>query len=170
MYDAITCVRITGETMMPIRLMSVVLVLVLSGCSTATYIRADVAYNPLDRVAQQAQEDWSVERVDANTLTISDAWPIHSIFSLGYTASHANLVYDQSTSALNIRYYLQTNQLFALFIPIHLDAEPGFVGGALKPIMNDQVNDIVKWSGATVRSRHAGPQSEPFPPQGIVAP
>ncbi len=155
---------------MPIRLMAVALMLVLSGCSTATYIRASVAENPLDGVAQQAQEDWSVERVDANTLTISDAWPIHSVFSFGYTASHANLVYDKSASVLNIRYYLQTNQLFALFIPIHLDAEPGFVGGALKPIMNDQVNDILRWSGATVQSRRAGPQSEPFPPQTSAAP
>lgn len=153
-----------------IRLMTVMFVLVLSGCSTATYIRATVAENPLDRVAQQAQEDWSVERVDANTLNMSDAWPIHSVFSFGYSASHANLVYDPSASALNIRYYLQSNQLFALFIPIHLDAEPGFVGGALKPIMNDQVKDILKWSGATVKSRRAGPQSELFPPQGSVAP
>ena len=155
---------------MLIRLAAVVLMLVLSGCSTATYIRADVAGNPLDRVAQQAQEEWSVERVDANTLHISDAWPIHSVLSFGYSASHANLVYDPSASTLNIRYYLQSNQLFALFIPIHLDAEPGFVGGALKPIMNDQVNDIVKWSGATVKSRRAGPQSEPFPSQGTAAP
>lgn len=155
---------------MLIRLMSVVLVLALSGCSTATYIRATIADNPLDRVAQHAQEDWSVERVDVNTLNIRDAWPIHSVFSFGYSASHANLVYDPSASVLNIRYYLQTNQLFALFIPIHLDAEPGFVGGALKPIMNDQVNDIVKWSGATVKSRRAGPQSEPFPPPDGTAP
>ncbi len=155
---------------MLIRLMIVILVLVLSGCSTATYIRANVAENPLDRVARQAQEDWSVDRVDANTLNISDAWPIHSVFSFGYTVSHANLVYDQSASALNIRYYLQSNQLFTLFIPVHLDAEPGFVGGALKPVMNDQVNDILRWSGATVQSRRAGPQSEPFPPQGGTAP
>ena len=155
---------------MPIRLMAMLLVLVLSGCSTATYIRANAADNPLDRVAQQAQEDWSVERVDVNTLNLSDAWPIHSVFSFGYTASHANLVYDPSTAALNIRYYLQSNQLFTLFIPIHLDAEPGFVGGALKPIMNDQVNEIVKWSGTTVKSRHAGPQSDPFPPHGTAAP
>lgn len=43
------------------RLAAVVLMLVLSGCSTATYIRADVVDNPLDRVARQAQEEWSVE-------------------------------------------------------------------------------------------------------------
>lgn len=45
---------------MRIRLISVVLVLAMSGCSTATYIRATVTDNPLDRVAQQAQEDWSM--------------------------------------------------------------------------------------------------------------
>lgn len=86
---------------MPIRLLAVVLV--LSGCSTGAYIRADVTDNPLHRVAQQAQKDWSVERVDANTLNIRNTWPIHRVFSFGYIASHANLVYDPAASALNIR-------------------------------------------------------------------
>ena len=78
------------------RFILVALLLVTFGCSSATYIRAKVTDNPLDRVAQQAQEDWSVTRVDANTLRISDAWPIHSFFSLGYTASHAHLFFGSS--------------------------------------------------------------------------
>ena len=57
------------------RLVLVVLILCTFGCSSATYIRAKVAENPLDRVAQQAQADWSVDRVDANKLELSDAWP-----------------------------------------------------------------------------------------------
>jgi hypothetical protein len=139
------------------------------GCSSATYIQAKVTDNPLDRVAQQAQKDWSVERVDANTLHLSDAWPIHSVFSFGYSASHAKLFYVSSDSVLNIQYYLQSNQLFSLYIPIYLNAEPGFVGGALKPIMKGQINDILKWSGASVISRRSGPQSEPFPSGNITA-
>lgn len=139
------------------------------GCSSATYIQAKVTDNPLDRVAQQAQENWSVERVDANTLHLSDAWPIHSFFSPGYSASHANLFYTASDSALNIQYYFQSNQLGTLFIPIYLDAEPGFVSGALKPIMNGQVDDILKWSYASVISRRSGDQSEPFPPKRATA-
>ena len=152
------------------RLVLVVLFLGTFGCSSATYIRATVADNPLDRVAQQAKEDWTVERVDANTLHLSDAWPIHSIFSIGRSVSEANLFYDISGSVLNIQYYFQSNQLGLLFIPIYLDAEPGFAGGALKPIMNGQIDDILRWSGASVISRRAGEQSEPFPQNGNAAP
>lgn len=73
------------------RFILVVLVLATFGCSSATYIRATAAENPLDHVAQQAQNDWSVERVDANTLQLTDSWPIHSIFSLGRSVSRADL-------------------------------------------------------------------------------
>ena len=146
------------------RFILVVLVLATFGCSSATYIRAKATENPLDRVAQQAQSDWTVERVDANTLQLTDAWPIHSIFSLGRSVTRANLSYDAPNSALDIQYYFQSNQLGLLFIPMYLDAEPGFVGGALKPIMNGQVDDILRWSGASVISRRAGEQSELFPP------
>lgn len=65
------------------RIVLVVLLLGTFGCSSATYIRAKVTDNPLERVVQQAQEDWSVTRVDANTLQLSDAWPIHSVLALG---------------------------------------------------------------------------------------
>ena len=81
------------------RLVLVVLLLGTFGCSSATYIRAKATENPLDRVAQQAQKDWSVERVDANTLQLTDSWPIHSIFSLGRSVSRANLSYDAPNSA-----------------------------------------------------------------------
>src|SRR2546427_7503924 len=139
------------------------------GCSSATYIRAKVTDNPLHRVAQQAQEDWSVERVDDNTLQLSDAWPIHSFFALGYSASHANLFYDKSDSVLNIQYYFQSNQLLMFFIPFYLHAEEGFAGGALKPIMNGQINDILRWSEASVISRREGDKSEPFPPKATTS-
>jgi hypothetical protein len=151
--------------MMLARFILVVLVLATFGCSSATYIRANVTENPLDRVAQQAQNDWTVERVDANTLRLTDSWPIHSILSLGRSVSKANLSYDGQNSVLDIQYFFQSNQLGLLFIPMYLDAEPGFSGGALKPIMNGQVSDILRWSGAAVQSRRAGEQSEPFPPK-----
>ncbi len=151
------------------RLVLVVLLLGTVGCSSATYIRATVAGNPFDRVAQEAQDNWSVEQVDPNTLHLSDAWPFHSIFALGYSVSHANLSYDPTDSVLNIQYFFQSNQLLMLFIPFFLDAEPGFAGGALKPIMNEQINAILRWSGASVLSRRAGEQSDPFPPESPVS-
>ncbi len=152
------------------RLMLIVLLIGTFGCSSATYIRAKVTENPLDRVAQQAQGDWTVQRRNANTLELSDAWPIHSVLSLGYSASYANLAYNAADSVLDIQYYFQSNQLGLLFIPFSLDAEPGFVGGALKPIMNDQIKDILRWSEASVLSRRAGDKSETFPPKNGVSP
>lgn len=151
------------------RMLLLILLVGTFGCSSASYIQAKVIDNPLDRVAQQAQENWSVERVDANTLHLSDAWPIHSVFTLGYSASHAKLFYVESDSALNIQYYFQSNQLGALFIPFYIDAEPGFFGLALKPIMNAQIDYILKWSRASVISRRSGLQSEPFPSANIPA-
>src|SRR5262245_15638419 len=142
------------------------------GCeSSATYIRANVADNPLDRVAQQAQEDWTVERVDANTLRLSDVWPIHSFISLSYSASHANLFYTASDSVLNIQYYLQwTPVLNAPFSRTsYRHAEPSILGGATKSTMNAQINDILRWSGASVISRCAGEITEPFPKKCTTA-
>jgi hypothetical protein len=71
---------------------------------------------------------------------------------------------------LNAQYYFQSNQLPLLFFPFYLDAEPGFAGGALKPIMNGQIDDILLWRGASVISRRAGQQSEPFPPMENASP
>lgn len=133
------------------------------GCSGASYIKATVPDNPLQRVAQQAEQEWSVERVDENTLHLRDSWPIHSIFALGYSASYANLFYDPSVPELNIQYYFKSYQPTTLWIPFSIDAEPGFVGGVLKPTMNQQIDDILRWSGATVTSRRAGSRSEAFP-------
>lgn len=151
------------------RIVLIALLLGTFGCSSATYIRATVAGNPLDGVAQHAQGEWSVERLDANTLQLSDAWPFHSIGALGYSASHANLFYDTSDSVLNVQYYFQSNQLLMLFIPFSIDAEPGFAGGALKPTMNQQIRDILRWSGASVISRRAGSKSDPFPPKSSAS-
>lgn len=151
------------------RMLLLVLLVGTFGCNTATQIRAKVTDNPLDRVAQQAQEDWSVERVDANTLHLSDVWPIHSVLNLGYSVSHANLFYDASDSVLNIQYYLQSQSLGFLFIPLYYDAEWGSAGGALKGIMNGQIDDILRWSGASVISRNRGLRSDPFSSEGVTA-
>jgi len=87
------------------------------------------------------------------------------IFSLVRSVSRANHSYDAPNSALDIQYFFQSNQLGLLFIPMYLDAEPGFAGGALKPIMKNQINDILGRSGASVISRRIGEHSEPFPPK-----
>ena len=138
----------------------------INGCSSsATYIKATVPDNPLDRVTRQSQEHWSIDRVDANMLKLSDAWPGYSFGALGYGASYANLFFDPATSEMNVQYYFRAFPIMTLWIPFSIDAEPGAFGMALKPTMNDQINEIIKWSGATITSRRAGDRSEPFPPQ-----
>lgn len=135
------------------------------GCTGASYIKATVPDNPIQRVAQEAEPEWSVERIDENTLRLRDSWPIHSLFALGYSASYAHLFYDPSVPELNIQYYFKSYQPTTLWIPFSIDAEPGFTGGALKPTMNQQIEDILRWSGATVTSRRGGSTSEAFPPE-----
>lgn len=99
-------------------------------------------------------------------MQLTNTWTLHSIGALGYSASHANLSYDGS-SELNIQYYLQSNQLMTLWMPMVLHAEPGMWGAALKSSMNDQINDILRWSNASVVSRRAGDKAEPFPPRTL---
>jgi hypothetical protein len=155
-----------------LRMLLLALLLGTFGCaSSATYIQAKVTDNPLDRVAQQAQEDWTVERVDANTLRMSDVWPIVSFIGLGYSASHANLFYAESDSVLNIQYYLQSYRFlgFPFSYPSYYHAEPDIFAGAFKPTMNGQINDILRWSGASVISRCAGEITEPFPKKCTTA-
>lgn len=139
------------------------LTIAVLGCSGASYIKATVPDNPIQRVAQQAQENWTVERVDENTLHLRNTWPVHSIMAIGYSASYANLFYDSSIPELDIQYYFKSTQLLMLGIPFSTDAEPGFVGGLLKPTMNQQIDDILMWSGATIKSRRSGSRFEVFP-------
>lgn len=154
----------------PCRLFLLFFTLAALGCSGATYIKATVHDNPLQRVAQQAQEDWSVERVDENTLHLRDLWPIHSFFALGYSASYANLFYDPSVSELDLQYYFKSYQPVMLWMPFSIDAEPGFAGAALKPIMERQIDDILRWSDATIISRRSGSRFEQFPQRGNKPP
>ncbi|MBH0198760.1 MAG: hypothetical protein HP497_04965 [Nitrospira sp.] len=160
------------------KMLLLVLLVGTFGCSgRATYIQAMVTDNPLDRVAQQAQEDWSVERVDANTLHLSQVWPFCSVWILGYCSSHAKLFYAASYSVLHIQSYHQKRSLIALFIPVHFDDEPDFGVGGIgqlfvwvpQLILSYQIDDILKWSGASVITRRTGDWSEPFPSGGVSA-
>jgi hypothetical protein len=158
------------------KLLLLVLLLGTFGCSSATYIRAKVPDNPLDRIAQQAKENWSVERVDANTLHLRNVWRIHSLLSLGYNRSCANLFYAASESVLHIQYYFQANHLVFLFIPIYLKAEHDFYHSptsyfseVFEQTMNGQIDDILEWSKASeISRRDDGNRFEPFPPSGTI--
>jgi len=169
MVKEVNVIHLQSHESVPWRLLLLVFTLATFGCS-ATYIKATVRDNPLERVAQQAQKDWSVERMDENTLRLRNLWPIHSFFALGYSASYANLSYDPSVPELNLQYYFKSHQLGLLFIPISIDAEPGFFGGLLKPIMNQQIDDILRWSDATATSRRSGSRSEQSPQRGNKPP
>jgi len=145
-----------------VRLVLLSFTLATVGC-TATYIKASVKDNPLDRVAERAKEEWAVERVDQNTLHLRDSWPIISALSFGYSASYVTMVYNEVKSELDLQYYFKTFQLITLYIPYTIDAEPGLFGAAMKPTMNEQIYDLLNWSGATIKRRRSGLIDEPFP-------
>lgn len=149
------------------RLALVVLLLGTVGCSSATHIRATAKYNPLDRVEQKAQEDWSIDRVDTNTLDLSKFWPGYSISALGYAASLADLVYDHADSVLYVPYYFKIISPFYLFIPTTHDADHRRseykYSWSLSRRMNDELDDTLRWSGASVISGRGGKLSETFP-------
>ena len=133
-------------------------------CS-ASYIRATAKDNPLDVVAREAQTDWSVDRIDPYTLRLTKSHVLASILMLGYCSSHANLFYDASTSELKMQYYLQGNYLMTVWMPARTDAELGPVPSQLKLALNHEIDDILRWSGASVTERKAVKKSEPFPPR-----
>jgi len=148
------------------RFVLVVLLLGTFGCSRATYIQATVTDNPLDRVEQQAQEeDWSIERVNSDTLHLSNAWIFSSIVNLGYSVSHAHLVYDQAYSVLYIQYYLRTFSLFTLFIPTTIDMD--YRRHRLSyhsRRMDKEIDDILRWSEISVAWKRRVKRSDIFPP------
>jgi hypothetical protein len=161
------------------RFVLIAFLLTTVGCS-ATYIQATVKDNPLDRVEQKAQEYWSIDRVDANTLSLRKAWVGYGLSQLGYSASHANLVYDPTDGVLYLQYYVRTYSPIYLFIPFTMDAELGGIDEHEmrrmrkrwnpKPSMNEEINNILVWSGAYMESRLADwisrfPARRPIPSQ-----
>jgi hypothetical protein len=123
--------------------------ILFNGCGV-TNIRSRVDSNPLKNIAEKASRDYSVEWIDDETLKISDWWPTHSILSLGYSAFHADLHY--SDTVLEGDYYLQSNQLGMLFITTTIDAGPGSFGGALKPYMRSQIDEVLGYAGTSMQS------------------
>jgi len=150
-------------TMVFSRILVLFFLLVTMGCS-ASYIRATVKDNPLDVVASKAQTDWSVDWVDHYTLRLTKSHVPASILMFGYCASHATLFYDASASELKMEYYLQGNYLMTLWMPARSDAELGPEPSALKLALNHEIDDILRWSGASVTERRIVKKSEPFPP------
>lgn len=120
-----------------------------SGCAV-TNIHSRVDSNPLKTIAEKASKDFSIAWISDDTLKISDWWPIHSISSFGYTAFHANLHYSENL--LEGDYYLQSNQLFFLFMPVTIDSGPGLFGAILKPYMRSQIDKILGYAGISIDS------------------
>ena len=124
-------------------------ILFLIGCGV-TNIHSKVDSNPLKHIAQKASDKYSIKWIDDNTMTVSDWWPTHSCLSLGYTAFHAEMKY--SDGLLEGDYYVQSNQVFTLFFPTRVDVGPAFWGGALKPYIKSQINEILGYAGSSMES------------------
>jgi hypothetical protein len=63
-----------------------------------------------------------------------------------------------------MQYYLQGNYLMTLWMPARTDAEVGPEPSALKLALNHEIDDILRWSRASVAERRVVKKSEPFPP------
>jgi hypothetical protein len=149
-------------TMVFSRILVLFFLLNTMGCS-ASYLRATVKDNPLDVVASEAETDWSVDWIDQHTLRLTKSHVLASILMFGYCASHATLFYDASASELKMQYYLQGNYLMTLWMPARTDAELGPEPSELKLALNHEIDDILRWSGASVTERRVVKKSEPFP-------
>jgi len=145
-------------------LSAVLLVVVIGSGCTATYVRGRVSDGALDKVAKAAASEYAVTRIDENTIHLRDSWVWSSIGGLGWYTSHARLHHDRSSEDLHVKYYLRGNGLSSLWISTYLDAEPGFVGLALKPTMNAQIAQILRWAGASTEERKACGLDDPLPP------
>ncbi len=119
----------------------------MSGC-TVTRFRADVQGNPLATVAEHASEEdqYAVEWEGEDTLKLRDTWPVHSVFTLGWTTFNAELHYADAELTGSF-YWWNSSLLGCLFIPMYLDTGPGFAGAALKPYMRRQRKEILGWAG-----------------------
>ena len=140
----------TTTLMRWIHLTTLALGLVATGCS-ATHVTSSMDSNPLKVVAERAADDYSVHWVDENNLEISDAWPIHSVFTIGYTKFCADLHYG--SGQLKSEFYLWNSSLLGLLlIPQTIDTSDSFYGSLLKPRMREQMQEVLGWAGTSVEA------------------
>lgn len=117
---------------------------IATACST-TEFKVPMEASPLAKIAEQAAtaDGWSVVEQTETTLRLSEPWPVHSVFSLGYTAFHADLRYDAPNLWSTL--YLQTNGLFTLYFSQKIDCDDGMYGGMLKPRMREAARRVLDW-------------------------
>ena len=130
---------------------SLLLLSVTSGCYSVTHMTASAPKDALKRVADAAASDYTVRWINKDSLSISDAWVMHSIGCIGYTRFCADL--DYANGELTGDFYLKSNQLMSLFTPITIDTGPGFFGVALKSTMRKQMEQILAWAGVQKTGR-----------------
>lgn len=123
--------------------------LFVCGCAVSK-IHSPMASNPLKKIAADASRTYTVRWIDDNTLEITDPWPIASVLSLGYAEFHADLRYEDNI--LEGDYYLQSNNLFFLFLPVWTDAQLGLFGLQYKPFLRYQTNEVLGYAGSSMQA------------------
>ena len=133
------------------------LLLALPAC-TATYTRARVGHNPLPRLAKELEKDYATRLVGTDHLEVRDTWIWHSILALGWSSCHTNLDYRDGT--LYAETYLRSVGPGSLFIPMTIDAGPGFLGWLIRPAIKAQDDEVLGASAASVvEVEHTGWQT-----------
>ena len=136
-----------------------------AACNSVTHIRAPANKQALKSIVEKASSEYSVTWKGENTLRISDWWPVHSIGSLGYTAFHGDFRYDEGE--VEADFYLQSNQLLLLFLPLRIDTGPGMAGALLKPYMRKQMDQVLGWGGISVKAEAVSYGSPEEHPPGV---
>lgn len=128
--------------------------LVAPACSSST-MSMRVEGDPIQRVAAAADstDGWVVTDRTATSVSVREAWPVHSAAALGFSAFHGELWREEST--LWARFYLQTNSLFTLGFSQTIDLEDGAYGALLKSRMRESASLVLDWAGVPRTERPA---------------
>ena len=126
--------------------------MMLGGCSTSQ-LTSKVDSNPLPAIEKAAEGEYRIYRLDDSTIELVDTWPVHSVFVLGYSAFHAKLHYDEPAGELRSVFFLKSYQAPIWMFPCYFDLKDSFMAGALKPTMQTQARDILRWGNVEYQRR-----------------
>jgi len=111
--------------------------------------------NPLPRIAEvAAREGYAVHAPSEDHLELRDTWVVHSFFNLGWSTFHGNL--DYRDGRVFGEFYLRSVGLGTLFLPQCLNLGPGPFGVLIKPSLNEQKDEILRWGEVPAASTSHG--------------
>jgi len=119
-------------------------ILVLTGCATS-HLKSRVESNPIPAIEAAAAEKYRIYHIDENNTELVNAWFWHSLITLGYSSYHARLSFNDGV--LKSKFYLRSAQAPTWMFPYYVDLRDSIWGAGIKPIMQDDAREILRWGG-----------------------